>query len=81
MTWSKKKSVPFSYGSYEKTARKNGYKAAVIYNNYHKHFYFTLFKDGCTYNSLWDNEEFKTEEDCMKVCEGWINEQRRRGNG
>jgi hypothetical protein len=73
MKWSKPKRDRYSQ-SYRINARKNGYKAEVVYNDYYEVFYYLTEKDNVSYNSMWDRLSYKTEEECRIACEKWIDE-------
>lgn len=60
--------------SYRRTGRKKGYKAEVIYNSVYNRFYFILKKDSYTFNSLWENMEYTTGQECMDACEKYIDD-------
>lgn len=75
MKWGKPKRERFSE-AYTISARKNGYKAYVCFNPLNAfYFYYLCDSESRTYNSLWDNKAYKTEEAARVACEKWINEQ------
>lgn len=72
MKWSIRKYERLS-SSYERVARKKGYKAQCVYNDFSKCFYFMLEKgDSFVFNSLWRGLKYVTEEECMNGCELYI---------
>ena len=76
MKWSRKIYEPYSL-SYRIKARKNGFKASVVYNDHYKTYYFLTEKNSIMFNSCWDRKEYWTEEDCKLACEQWIDERKK----
>lgn len=72
MKWTTKKYDKFS-NSYSCTGRKKKCKCTVNYNSVHKNYYFLIEYDGKTFNSLWENLSFSTEEECKNACEEYVN--------
>lgn len=60
--------------SYSRTGRKKGYKVEIAYSDAHKYYYFLIEKKDTDYifNSLWHYDGFKTEEECIAICEEYI---------
>ena len=68
MKWSSARYDSFST-NYRKTARGEGYIATVVYNGTHNYFYFMVQMNEYSYNSLWNNKKYATEEECCNECE------------
>ena len=67
--------------NYGKTleGRKKKYKVVINYSahpmNKEKPFwYYLLEKDNYRYNSLWNDEKYETQDQCVKAVENKINE-------
>jgi hypothetical protein len=71
MRWTYKKD---SYlDSHHLVARHKGYKLNIEYSDTYKVFYFlTEDKDENTFNSLWEQKAYKTEEECKQACIKWV---------
>lgn len=59
--------------------RKKNYKVVIYYSEHpmgkeHPFWYFMLKKDNYTYNSLWNNLKFETQDQCSKAAEDKIDE-------
>ena len=59
--------------------RKNNYKVTVSYapsdfTGKKDYWYFSLNKEDYSYNSLWDNLHYKTQDECVEAAEKKIGE-------
>ena len=64
-------SSKFYKGKYRK------FECRINYSSMHNRWYYCIdSKDerDIRYNSLWGNESFKTQEDCVEACQNYINE-------
>ena len=73
MKLSNKKYSKYSRG-YSRTGRKKGYRVEIVYSAVHNCYYFLIDRKDTDYrfNSLWQYEGFKTEEECVEICEEYI---------
>lgn len=60
--------------SYSRTGRKNGYKVEIAYSQANNYYYFLIKRKdtGYVFNSLWKYAGFKTEDECVAICEEYI---------
>ena len=60
--------------SYSRKGRKKGYRVEIVYSVAHNYYYFLIDRKDTDYlfNSLWHYAGFKTEEECIAVCEEYI---------
>lgn len=66
----------FYKGKYKK------FECHINYSSYSDSWYYHISsndKRDINYNSLWDGTEFKTQEDCIKGCQAYIDEIIKRG--
>lgn len=71
MKFSKEQMERFS-ASYTRTARANGYKITLFYNEHSKNYFFCTEKNGKNYNSYWDKRAYRDEQSCIAAIEQWI---------
>lgn len=74
MKWSIEKNRYLTSEQY--IGKKKGYKCKVIYNRVYKYWYYLIHKNDQTfsYNSVWDNINFQTQEECEISCENYVDE-------
>ena len=65
--------------------RKKNYDVRINYSNHpmrkeNPYWYYALSKDEYSYNSLWDDLEYESKEDCISAVEKKIDELVKSGN-
>ena len=65
--------------------KKKKYEVKIYYSAHPMrkeppHWYYTLSKDGYSYNSLWDDLKYKSKEDCVSAAEKKVYELVKSGN-
>lgn len=63
--------------NFQKYQTKDGqYSLTIAYDHYNTGAYYFYIGNGSnineSYNSLWENKKFKTQETCIKAAETWL---------
>ena len=74
MRLSKEKRLMKYSMDYIKTGRMNGYTVTISYSAYHDEYYFLLKKGNYSFNSLWQDLRYATEEGCVIGAEKYVDE-------
>lgn len=60
--------------SWYKKGEYKGYTVTVNWSDEYGVFHFQIAKGSDSYSSVWDDNTFKTENECIKACEVYIEE-------
>ena len=73
MKWSKEDKSKFTE-SYLRRGKKKNYLCFIEYSDYLEYFHFSIYKGDYRFNSIFENQTYKTEEECITACEAKIDE-------
>ena len=59
-------------GGWFKTGKMNNYNCEIHFDSWSEKFHFITRGYNNTFNSIWKNMVFDTEDECRIACEEWI---------
>ncbi len=62
--------------SWYKNGEHKGYSVTINWSDEYSVFHFSVTKGKDIYSSIWDNNTYSTEAECIKACERYIEGER-----